>query len=244
MFIDSHSHLFDIKNTNIDFTGIDACIVLSYDVSNFDSALSFCNKHSKCFCGLGVYPEFANSFNAETEQFIIKHAKDIVAIGEIGLDSAFGNYETQINAFSQQILLASKLGLPISVHLRTKQDYEQFFNLIVGFSQKSILHAFHGDKDDCARALDLGCYISFAGNITYKRNQFLRDLVKYIPDDRLLIETDSPSILPAQFQRHGENQPANIHYTAEVIAILKNKTVEQIAEITRQNAINIFKLKV
>ena len=244
MFIDSHSHLFDIKNPNIDFSGVDASIVLSYNVSNFDTALDFCLNHKNCFCGLGVYPKFATSYNTEAEQFIIKHAENIVAIGEIGLDSTFGNFAAQIDAFSQQIALASKLDLPISVHLRTKQDYEQFFNITTGTTQKAVFHAFHGDKADCTRALDLGCYISFAGNITYKRNQYLRDLVKYIPDDRLLLETDSPSMLPATFQRHGENYPANIRYTAEIVAALRNKTVEQIAEITRQNAINIFKLKV
>lgn len=244
MFIDSHSHLFDNKSANIDFTGVDASIVLSYDVSNFDSALTFCSNHKNCFCGLGIYPEFAANFNAETEQFIINHVQDIVVIGEIGLDSTFGNFAAQVDAFSGQIALASKLSLPISVHLHTKQDFEQFSSVISSFNQGCVLHAFHGDKDECSRALDLGCYISFAGNITYKRNQFLRDLIKYIPDDMLLIETDSPSMLPAQFQRHGENQPANIRYTAEVIATMKGKTVEQIAALTRQNAINLFKLKV
>ena len=247
MYIDSHSHLFDVRNlSNSDLKDIDAVIVLSYSKATISSALDFCKSNSKYYCALGIYPGFANEYTDEIEDFIISNRANICAIGEIGLDESYEiPYDKQLEALHRQLDLAEKLSLPVSVHLRTKRDFETFFNILTNYKNiKGALHCFNGDLIDCQRALELGFYISFACNITYKGRVKLREIAKIVPDDKLLIETDSPSMLPASFARKGENVPANIYFVAETIANIRGCSIDKIAKITRDNAIKLFNLKV
>ena len=242
MFIDSHSHLFAIEDSKIDMADIEKALVFSYDVANFDLALDYCKKHEKCACGLGIYPEFALNYDQNAENFIKAHRHDIVAIGEIGLDSTFPNYSKQIEAFLGQIALAKELNLPISVHLRNLEDYQHFFDLFKR-DVPCVLHAFHGDMNIAKRAIDLGCYISFSGNLTYKRNVLLRKVAKIVPDAQLLIETDSPSMLPAGLNRGEKNVPQNIVFTAKTLATVRGVELGDICLLTRENAKKVFKLE-
>ncbi len=242
MFIDSHSHLFDLKSHEIDMSNITKSIVLSYDVSNFKTALNFCKNNPKCACSLGVYPKYARNYTKNTEQFIRENRKNIVAIGEIGLDSTFDDYDAQIDVFLQQVALAKDLKLPISVHLRTETDHQRFFTLFKG-EVPCVLHAFHSGLYTVKSAIDLGCYISFAGNLTYRRNAALREVAKIVPRDLLLVETDAPSMLPAKLPRGTQNTPNNIIYTAETLAEVRKDTLENIARITSENAVKVFNLE-
>ena len=242
MFIDSHSHLFAIEDSKIDMADIEKALVFSYDVANFDLELDYCKKHEKCACGLGIYPEFALNYDQNAENFIKAHRHDIVAIGEIGLDSTFPNYSKQIEAFLGQIALAKELNLPISVHLRNLEDYQHFFDLFKR-DVPCVLHAFHGDMNIAKRAIDLGCYISFSGNLTYKRNVLLRKVAKIVPDAQLLIETDSPSMLPAGLNRGEKNVPQNIVFTAKTLATVRGVELSDICLLTSENAKKVFKLE-
>lgn len=240
MFIDSHAHIFDILG-EIDLQNIDAVIVPSYNKDNFSTCLSV-RSNTKFFPALGIHPEFASQYDKDIEKQIISNRDKIVAIGEIGLDSRFDNGKAQLEAFSKQINLANTLNLPAIIHLVGKESFDIFSG--INKAQKGVLHAFSGDIHDAERAIKLGYHISFAGNLTYKRNVHLRKIAKLIPEDRILIETDSPSMLPSKLPRGQQNTVGNITYIAECLAECRNVSVEKIAQITKQNAINLFNLKV
>ncbi len=247
MFVDSHAHVFDerINFEMIDLSNIDAIIVPSYSASNLQNALDCCSKNSKFHCMLGIYPEFASQVNASLVNFIREHSLQICGIGEIGLDETFLTpYKTQIFALETQLSLAQNLNLPASIHLHTKRDFETFFSIIQDYSVRCALHCFNGDLKDCETAINLGLFISFAGNITYKGRADLRSIAKIVPDENLLIETDSPSMLPSVFMRKGINTPNNIIYVAQKLAEVRGESVEYIAEITKNNAVKLFNIKV
>ena len=245
MFIDSHAHLFDdridIAKCNLDL--VDAVIVPAYKYENFEKALRFCETSKKYFCALGIHPEFASEFNKEIKNYIISKKDKIVAIGEIGLDCSYtNNMHTQIETFRQQLELAEMFDLPVIIHLRKEQDFKNFFEIIKDYKVKGVLHCFNGNLQDCKKSLDLGFYISFAGNLTYKGNVELRKIAKFVPMDSILIETDSPSMLPASFRRKGINTSQNISFVAEKLAGIKQISIQEIAEITKRNAKTLFKL--
>ncbi len=246
LFIDAHAHLFEEKiNKNlIDLSGVVGVIVSAYKRDNLRTVLDFCATNSKYFCTLGIHPEFANEYDLSVQNMIELEAKNIVAIGEIGLDITYSMpYATQISVLLAQLDLAERLDLPIVVHLRKKQDFVTFFDYLKGRKLRGMLHCFNGDNEDLARALDLGLYISFAGNITYKGNENLRKIAKNVPFSRLLIETDCPSMLPAQFRRQGVNLPQNVQFVAERLADIFGVDILQIANVTKENAKNLFNLQ-
>lgn len=245
MFVDSHCHAFDDK---IDFKiselkEVDKLIVCAYSMSNLSKCLDFCKCRKKCLCALGVHPEYVDDFNEKLfADFVEKNLKHIVAIGEIGLDCTYQtDYEKQKRVFEFQLKLAEKMNLPVSVHLRTKKDYESFFEIKEKHKDvKCALHCFLGDEDDLLKAVKLNCWFSFAGNITYKRNVKLRNIIKLVPIDRLLIETDCPGMLPSIFGKRGVNISKNIIFVAEKVAECLAKTLDDVANITTKNACEIF----
>lgn len=246
LFIDAHAHLFEekIDKNLIDLSSMEAVIISAYKRENLHTALDFCATNSKYFCALGIHPEFANEYDLSVQNMIELEAKNIVAIGEIGLDITYSMpYATQISALLAQLDLAEKLNLPIVVHLRKKQDFVTFFDCTKERNLRGMLHCFNGDNEDLARALDLGLYISFAGNITYKGNENLRKLAKNVPFSRLLIESDCPSMLPAQFMRKGVNLPQNVQFVAEKLADIFGVDTSKIANVTKENAKKLFNLQ-
>ncbi len=246
LFIDAHAHLFEdkIDKNFIDLSGMEAVIVSAYKRENLHTALDFCISNNKYFCTLGIHPEFANEYDLAVQNMIEFESKNIVAIGEIGLDITYSmQYNTQISTLLAQLDLAEKLNLPIVVHLRKKQDFVTFFDCIKGRNLRGMLHCFNGDNEDLAHALDLGLYISFAGNITYKGNENLRKLAKNVPFSRLLIESDCPSMLPAQFMRKGINLPQNVQFVAEKLADIFGVDTSKIANVTKENAKKLFNLQ-
>ena len=246
MFIDSHSHMFDekINIEKADLTLVDAIIVPSYNMENLSKVIDFCSKYKKCYCALGVHPNWADEYdNEKFLNIVLENKSKIYAIGEIGLDSLSNvDYLKQIDVFKNQLEIAEKLNLPITVHLRTKKDFDNFFNIFNSYNIKCAIHCFNSDLKDCKKAIKLGCYISFATNITYKRNVDLRKIALCVPFPNLLIETDAPSMLPASFKRRGINSSENVFYTAETLAKIKNCEISHIAKITFENANKLFNL--
>ncbi len=247
MFIDSHAHMFDekIDFEKIDLSLLDAIIVPSYSMENLDKVLNFCNKHKQCFCALGIHPFWCNNFDSNKYvNTVLSNKCNVYAVGEIGLDSLCEvDYLKQIEVFKKQLKIAEEFNLPISVHLRTKQDFNSFFSIIKNYKIQCAIHCFNGDLEDCQQAVDNGFYISFATNITYKGNRHLREIAVGVPFENLLIETDSPSMLPSCFKRKGINTSANIVYVAETLAKIKNCEVSFIAKKTFENANKLFNLK-
>ena len=246
MFIDSHAHLVDERLTGfVPNNDIDAIVTSSYKASNIEKTLNIAFQNKNCFETLGIHPQFCDEYNVDVEKYIIsqKSQPKFVAMGEIGLDKNYDNdFTTQKRTFTKQLNIAQELQLPVVCHIRG--CFDVFFDIIRHYDNlKLMLHAFCGTKLDCFKAIDLGAYISFACNITYKRHDDLRKIAAAMPLEKLLIETDSPSMLPAKFMRKGSNTPNNVYFVAETIANARNTILDEIACATKQNAIDLFKLK-
>ncbi len=242
MFFDSHAHLFDekIDLQHANLSDIERVLVPTYRMEHIEFVRQFCLKNRKFLLSIGVYPEFVTTFNkTQFLSFVNEFKNEIHAIGEIGLDSGYPNYELQKKVLSDQLHLAKEFNLPVSVHLRG-DVFNDFWSLFDGVNVPCALHCFCGSKDDLAQALVRGCYVSFAANLTYKGNVNLRNLAAMVPDEKLLIETDSPSMAPSGFPRGTINTSENISYVAECLAKVRNTDVVHIANVTKENANKLF----
>jgi TatD DNase family protein len=212
----------------------------------------------------GIHPQEANHANEEALAKLRDLSQDpnVVAIGEIGLDYYhFDNPDIDIQktAFLAQMDIALAAEKPILIHCRTSelatpQAKERFgpadaqgdlLRLIAeNFSNKGgigVMHCFSGTADEARRALDLGFYLSFAGNVTYPRFSFIREAAELVPADRYLVETDAPFLAPIPF-RGERNEPARTRTTAEFVANLRNISLETLAEQTTANFERLFRI--
>lgn len=195
----------------------------------------------------GIHPSDIAKSEEEIDKQIIEieklaENKKVVAIGEIGLDYHWekDNIELQKYAFLEQIRLANKLSLPIAIHSRDAiMDTIQILKGDIFPIKRGILHCCQLNKDLVKAGLDAGFYISFAGPITYKSSKNASEIIKMVPEDRILIETDSPYLSPEP-HRGTRNDSSRVVFVAEKIAEIKGKTLEEIANITYENAKKIY----
>lgn len=255
---DSHSHYndskFDIDREEIIketlSRGVSNFIVAGYNVESSKKAIEIVNKHERLYAIVGISPNDLE--NIKTEEDIKKEISKIekltgnpkvVAIGEIGLDYYWNkeNKEIQKEMFLEQIKLANKLNLPIVIH--TRDAYLDTIQILKenNVKKKGIFHCCPLNRELVREALELGFYISLSGVITFKNTKNADDIINMIPEDRLLIETDSPYLSPEPL-RGKRNNSMNVRYVAEKIAKVKGKTLEEIAEITSNNAKIIFNI--
>ena len=196
----------------------------------------------------GIHPNEIENTKEDIDKSILqiedlaKINKKIVAIGEIGLDYYWekDRKELQRYSFIEQIKLANKLGLPIVIHSRDAiMDTIDILKNDVKLNKRGILHCCQLNKDLVKTGLEEGLYISFAGAITFKSSKNADEIIKMVPDDRILIETDCPYLSPEP-HRGQRNDSRNIKYTAQKIADVKQKSLEEIAKITYENARKIY----
>lgn len=252
--IDTHCHL-DSEEFNHDrdeviqaafSDGVLAIIVPATNPSNFESVLGIAQSNSNIFCALGVHPHYANDYNDEVEAEIIrlvnKYPNKIVAIGEIGLDYHynFAPREVQTKVFARQLEIARQLSLPAIVHNRKSST--DLLELIKsnGEGNKIVLHCFSEDISFLNKSLELGCYVSFTGNVTFK-NSFLQDVVSKVPSDKFFLETDSPYMTPVPY-RGKRNEPKLINLIANKVSELRSQSLEEVSNMTTKNAISFFNL--
>ncbi len=253
-FFDTHSHYNDDKYNEdreeiikkIYEEGVTKAVVIGYDIEKSKLAIDIAKEHEFIYAAVGIHPCDIGKTKEEILEQIAKikemaSDKKVVAIGEIGLDYYWEkeNMELQKFAFIKQIELANELKLPIVIHSRhaVMDTIEILKNNKPQFS--GILHCCVLNKDLIQTGLNAGLYISCAGPITFK-NTKNTDLIKMIPDDRILIETDCPYLSPEP-NRGKRNDSRNIKFTAQKIAEIKEKSLEEIAKITYQNGINVYR---
>ena len=247
MVIDSHAHLnFPELGGQVDYSGVSKIVVVGTSIADSELALKLAREHSHLFGTVGIHPNDDPLVTVDTVDWskFEDLAKQSVAIGEWGLDySRSKDTERQIKLFEKQIEIADKMSLPLSIHIRDAQE-----DLISVFGHKlsklkGVFHCFSGDLNYLHSILNLlpGFYISFAGNITYKSAQDLRDLVKEAPLERILIETDSPFLTPEP-HRGKPNTPENVKIVAEKVAQIKGESFEWVAQTTSKNAEKLFKI--
>ncbi|OLB25315.1 MAG: hydrolase TatD, partial [Nitrospirae bacterium 13_2_20CM_2_63_8] len=216
------------------------------DLTTSRAAVELADRYPFIYATVGVHPHEAKQIGDSWYDDLRRLAqhKKVVAYGEIGLDYHYNHSppKLQRERFREQITLARELRLPIVVHTREAQD-----DTIAILKEENaadvggVFHCFSGDARLAKNALDLGFLLSFSGVITFQNATMLRDIVKTVPMDRILVETDSPYLTPAP-HRGKRNEPAHVRLVAEKIAAIQGMTADQIAELTSQNARRVFKI--
>lgn len=249
MFIDSHCHLDRLDlgpyDDNLDLAiaaarerGVERMLCIGIDMTNSPTVVAIAERYEGIYASVGVHPMDVNDqlvCVADLRQ--LAASPKVVAIGETGLDYHYSSdaAELQRDSFALHLQLAGELRKPVIVHTRAAQ--EDTLSLIREYGNPhsgGVLHCFTESWDMARQALDMNYHISFSGIVTFKNAAELREVVKQVPLDRLLIETDSPYLAPVPF-RGKSNEPKYVVEVAQCVAELKGISVERLAEITSDN---------
>ncbi len=256
--VDSHCHLdfedfsddldkviTDAKEVNVEYM-----LSISIDFKKFDLIQKIANRYKNVWCTTGVHPnnvpiKFSESEINQLKTKLINNIskKKVIGLGETGLDYFRGceNKKNQMEYFETHMEVSGEEKVPIIVHTRdADSDTIDFINNFVKkYNTTGLIHCFSSGESLAKCALNNGFYISFSGLITFNKAFDLREIVKLVPLDRILVETDSPYLAPVP-KRGKRNEPAFTKFTLEMIANLKNLDIEKIAEITTNNFFNLF----
>jgi TatD DNase family protein len=258
VFVDSHCHIdgeqFDDDRDDVVArareAGVAAMLIVGTgdpNTDDFRKAVAVAEKYDNVYASVGVHPHDAKLYDDNAEAHLIDLAKSqkVIAWGEIGLDYYYDHSprDVQREVFRRQIRTARKLGLPIIIHSRDADD--ETVEILTeecswdGF--RGIMHCFGGTPEMARSLMDIGFLISFAGNVTFKKADNLRDAAQAVPLDRLLIETDCPFLTPIPF-RGQRNEPSYVVHTARFLAEFYGVELETIARTTTQNFYKLFQL--
>ena len=259
MLIDTHTHLDDARYDEDRETmiarareaGVDTFVTIGCDLATSRAAVALADQHPFVYATVGVHPHevkhIGDGWYDELRR-LAAHPK-VVGYGEVGLDYHYNNSppKEQRERFREQVCLAREVGLPIVIHTREAQeDTITILREEKASEVGGVFHCFTGDAWLAKDALDLGFYLSFSGVITFQNATMLRDIVKTVPLDRILVETDCPYLTPVP-HRGKRNEPAHVRLVAEKLAEVKGQgepmTLEEIARITSANARRLFKIK-
>ena len=224
----------------------------SSDASNTRAAELAEESPGVLYSTAGVHPHHASDYDDASDALIrsLVSRKSVVAVGECGLDyfRNFSPREAQLTAFRRQLEIAEDSGLPVFLHQRDAHD--DFVEILEPFLPKisrAVAHCFTGEGESLREYVAMGLYIGITGWICdERRGKHLHDIVSIIPDDRLLIETDAPYLLPRTFRpkpRSRRNEPMYLPEVARVVADARHQTLEHVATITTNNAIRFFDLE-
>ena len=253
MIIDSHCHLdklsYEKNNTTLDDVvqnalnnGVSHILSVCVKLDEFEEMLNMIKNYDNIFASCGVHPlDITDSIDTD---LLFKFASNdkVIAIGETGLDYYYDktNNFMQQDSFRKHIDIAKKIRKPLIIHTRSAR--KDTIDILINEKSDDIggvLHCFTESYEMAKKAIDLGFYISISGIVTFKKAHELQDVVKKLPLDRLLVETDSPYLAPVP-HRGKENQPAYVRYVAECIATLKNISFDEVAKVTTRNFNNLF----
>lgn len=250
MLVDTHCHLdfpeYDQDRDEVisraKDEGVEYIIDIGSSLQGSRRAVELAQKYESVYATVGIHPHEADTFTPEIEKEIRGLAKDkkVVAIGEIGLDyfKNFSLARNQLLLFIQMLKLAKDSNLPIVIHTREAQtDTLRILKEVMPI--RAAVHCFSGDSNFLKECLNLGFLISFTCNVTYKKAENLREIIKITPLDRLLLETDAPYLSPEGF-RGKRNEPVQVRLLAEFVAKLRGIELEEVARVTTENARSLF----
>lgn len=256
MLIDAHCHLSELKDDELEATltrakaaGVTHLIVIGagYGIEDNYKTLKIAKAYDQIHCALAVHPHDAklvNDKNFKTLTDLIAKEEKVRAVGEIGLDYHYMNSEKeeQRQVLRRFTKFAHEVKKPIVIHDRNCGFECHDILKEEGADQVGgVVHCFTGTMELAKKYLDLGFYISFTGIITFKKAQDLRDVVKMVPLDRMMVETDSPFLAPVPY-RGKRNEPAYVKHVAECVAEVKGISFEEVALATTKNAKSFFQI--
>lgn len=256
MFIDTHAHLdaeeFDADREAVIQRALDAgverIIAVATTVAGSRQCLELASGHAAIVASVGIHPNYAGQAAESDWQQVVELVESprVVALGETGLDRHwdYTPFAVQQDYFDRHLQLSTKSGLPVVIHAR-ECDVDVLAMLrdarrrgpLIG-----VMHSFSGAAETAVECLELGLYISFAGMVTFKKSDALRQIAAAVPGDRILIETDCPYLSPHPL-RGQRNEPAHVVHTAECLASLRGVSLEEFAARTTANAKRLFGLE-
>ncbi|QYK03720.1 TatD family hydrolase [Shewanella zhangzhouensis] len=254
MLIDSHCHLDRLKAAPCDASladmlkgakarGVDYVLCVNVRQKGFESMCARVEQFDNVFLSSGVHPlDVKEGLDLNELKQFAAHPR-VVAIGETGLDYYYADdsRELQLQCFEQQIALARDVNKPLIVHTRdAREDTIKLLKQGGADTVGGVLHCFTENWEMAKAAMDLGFYISVSGIVTFKNASELREVIRKVPKDRLLVETDSPYLAPVP-HRGQENQPAYVRDVAEFVAELRGEKFPELAEFTTNNFFTLFK---
>lgn len=251
-WIDSHAHLDDRAFDKDRAAVIARCseadmgvLMIGSSLRSSREAVQLANRYRNMWAAVGIHPHNATSVNeaALIELKELAQNELVVGIGEIGLDyyRDLSPRDRQQQAFAQQLNLAAELDLPICLHNRESTDDLLGILKNAGKQHRGVVHSFLGDGMLVEEFLTLGLHLGIGGPLTFPTNAVLRDAVKHVPLDRILLETDCPYLTPVPY-RGRRNEPIYVQYVVEEIAQLKGLSPQDIAKQTTENTIRLFGL--
>lgn len=254
MLIDSHTHLTDDKFAEdrhdileaLNDNGVEIILNPSCNLDESKLAIELAEKYPYVYAGIGFYPNELDDMSYEklTELKKLAEHEKVIAIGEIGLDYYWDDSKKDLQKkwFREQIRLANELNLPYIVHNRDAHaDTLAIMTEEKKENTRGILHCFSGSVELAHEFIKLGFMISLAGPVTFKNSKMAKKVATEIPLEHLLIETDAPYLTPEPF-RGKRNEPKNVRYVAEQIAVLKGISYDKVVEATSNNFRKLFNL--
>jgi len=254
MFIDSHAHIqldrFDSDRSVVieraKNSQVSIILVVGFDISTSHLAVELAHRYDHIYATVGLHPHDAKRFTPQTLReisLLAEHPK-VVALGEMGLDyhRNLSPKSVQKRVFEEQLDLATQLDLPIVVHNRNA--FDDILSILENRPHLTggVLHCFSENTKSMDRVIDAGFHIGIGGPVTYKKSQDLKQVVKVMPADSFLIETDCPWLAP-QLRRGKRNEPAYITEIATKIAELRQVTIESVGQTSSQNFRKLFSIE-
>jgi len=259
MFVDSHAHIdgeeFDGDRDEVVARARAAGVRAILNVGtgdphggNFERAVAVAERYEGVYAAAGIHPHDARLYDDSAERLLVdllRGSERAVALGEIGLDYHYDNSprEVQREVFARQLRLARAEGLPVIIHSReADEDTAEILRAeLADGCAGGVMHCFGGGRGLADAALELGFMVSFAGNVTFKKADNLREVAAFVPLQSLLVETDCPFLAPVPF-RGRRNEPAHVVETARFLAGLRGVTPEEIGRATSENFARLFRI--
>ncbi len=225
-------------------SGVQRLILIGYDLPSSQRAVELIEQSDALYAAVGIHPHDATQCTEEslrTLHTLAQHPR-VVAIGEIGLDfyRDLSPREAQYEAFHAQLQLAVEARLPVVIHCR--EAYDELLEVLAQYpTVRGVLHCFSGMPEHAQRGLELGYYLGVGGVVTFKNAETLRQIVRTMPRERLLLETDAPYLAPHPY-RGKRNEPAYLPLIAQQVAALWDVSLMQLSAQTEANAVTLFRL--
>ncbi|MCA9241531.1 MAG: TatD family hydrolase [Planctomycetales bacterium] len=255
-FVDTHAHLDqqafqgDLQAVidRATVAGVRKIVAVAVDAPSSRATVQLSAEHEALAATVGIQPNDVSQAKAGDWDRVVElsSCKEVVALGETGLDRYWDDspFDLQLDYFDRHLRLSQQTGLPFIVHMR---DCEQdILEMLREARQRGplrgVMHSYTGSAQAAVECLELGLYISFAGMVTFKKNDELRAVAAAVPLERLLVETDSPYLSPEPVRKIRRNEPAHVAHTARHLAAVRGEAFEQFARQTTENASALFRL--